>query len=191
MFGHGIKLSNGIWFKLTQRKVLAARQEALHISRCSHKENNRRCALCLGIWSLYLDLAKWGITCRMWIIWEGVCVKKCTTLHLGKQWPYHKNLVWCKIEQRKDLIKEMHKELIHFSERTLEEVKSHYFWHNQTKLVRELVQVRIVNWVKIIDLWTEDLRNYKTQYLSLNSFINLLWIGWAPYLRPAMKTSTL
>jgi hypothetical protein len=46
----------------------------------------------------------------------------------------------------------MHKELIHFSERTLEEVKSHYFWHNQTKLVRELVQVRIVNWVKIIDL---------------------------------------
>jgi hypothetical protein len=28
VFGHGIKLSNGIWFKLTQRKVLAARQEA-------------------------------------------------------------------------------------------------------------------------------------------------------------------
>jgi hypothetical protein len=41
----------------------------------------------LGIWSLYLDLAKWGITCRMWIIWEGVCVKQCTTLPLGKQWP--------------------------------------------------------------------------------------------------------
>jgi hypothetical protein len=36
--------------------------------------------------------------------------------------------IWCKIEQRKDLIKEMHKELIHFSERrTLEEVKSHTF----------------------------------------------------------------
>ncbi len=51
------------------------------------------------------------------------------------------------------MIKEMHKELIHFSERrTLEAVKSHYFWHNQTKLVRELVQVRIVNWCKIIDL---------------------------------------
>jgi len=38
VFGHRIELSNGIWFKLTQRKVLAARQEALYISRCSHKE---------------------------------------------------------------------------------------------------------------------------------------------------------
>jgi hypothetical protein len=36
----------------------------------------------------------------------------------------------------------MHKELGHFSgRRTLEEVQSHYFWHNQTKLVKELVQV--------------------------------------------------
>jgi len=79
---------------LTERKVLAARQEALHISRCSHKET-------IG-----------GVL----YVWE-------------------------------------YEELIHFSERrTLEEVKSHYFWHNQTKLMRELIQVRIVNWVKIIDL---------------------------------------
>jgi hypothetical protein len=84
---------------------------------------------------------------------SGSMCKKVHYTAFGKAMTfYYKNLIWCKIKQRKDLIKEMHKELIDFSERrTLEEVKSHYFWHNQTKLVRELVQVRIVNWCKIMD----------------------------------------
>jgi len=52
-----------------------------------------------------------------------------------------KGLVVPKLEEDRQIIMDIHDEIGHFGEgRTLVEVKSRYFWHNKTKLVKEVVR---------------------------------------------------
>jgi hypothetical protein len=53
---------------------------------------------------------------------------------------FFKNLVVPKSEEKKSLVKDIHEEIGHFSERTLVEVKKRFFWHDRTKIVRMVVR---------------------------------------------------
>ncbi len=63
--------------------------------------------------------------------------KRLLNYHLRKITLFFKNLMVSKLEERKALVKDIHEEIGHFSERrTLIEVKKRFFWHDRTKRKR-------------------------------------------------------
>ncbi len=67
--------------------------------------------------------------------------RRLLNYHWRKDMLFFKNLVVPKPKEKKVLVKDIHKEVGHFSERkTLAEVKKRFFWHNRIEFVRTVVR---------------------------------------------------